>query len=150
MKWMSLLAIPLLFSSLLLFADEPEVYEANPDPINVDGYVVLFNAQGPLSYLSSTSGEIPSGAIKMGNVNGESCQQALSLPVSADLQARSAKIGGALGDGGYQQVFEKIKKEHPGIAGIYDVRVDSREVRILSVYSKLCTDITARGFALNE
>jgi hypothetical protein len=150
MKWMSLLAIPLLFSSLVVFADEPEAYEVNPDLINVDGYVVLFNAQGPLSYLSATSGEVPSGATKMGNVHGESCQHALSLPVSADLRTRSAKIGGALGNGGYQQVFEKIKKEHPDITGIYDVRVDSHEVRILSVYSKLCTEITARGFTLNE
>ena len=150
MKGMSLIVIPLLFSSLVVFADEPEVYEANPELINVDGYVVFFNSQGPVSYLSSTSGEIPAGATRMGNVHGQSCQHALSLPLSADLKTRSANIGGALGDGGYQQAFEKIKKDHPEIKGIYDVRVDMHEVRILSVYSKLCTEITARGFALNE
>ena len=147
---MSLIVIPLLFSSLVVFADEPELYEANPELINVDGYVMFFNTQGPLSYLSSTSGEIPIGATRMGNVHGQSCQHALSLPLTADLKTRSAKIGGALGDGGYQQAFEKIKKDHPEIRGIYDVRVDMHEVRILSVYSKLCTDITARGFTLNE
>lgn len=150
MKWMSLIVIPMLFSSLVVFADEPEGYEANPDLINVDGYVVFFNAQGPLSYLSATSGEIPAGATRMGNVHGQSCQHALSLPLSADLRTQSAKAGGALGDGGYQQAFEKIKKDHPDITGIYDVRVDMHEVRILSVYSKLCTEITARGFTLNE
>src|ERR1035438_3072561 len=110
MKWISLIVIPLLFSSLVIFADEPEVYEANPELINVDGYIVFFNAQGPLSYHSSTNDEIPPGAMKMGTVHGESCQHALSLPLSADLKWRSAKIGGALGNGGYQQVFDKLKK----------------------------------------
>ena len=149
MKWMSLIIIPLLFSFPVL-ADEPEVYEANPELIHVDGSIVLFNAEGPVSYRSSTSGTLPAGAMTMGTVHCESCQHGLSLPLSADLKSRSAKIGGALGNGGYQRAFENLKKEHPEIAGIYDVRVDLHEVRILSVYSKLYTEITARGFAFNE
>ena len=149
MKWISLIVIPLLLS-FPVFADEPEVYEANPELINVDGYVVFFNAQGPVSYRSSTSGTLPAGAMKTGTVHCESCQHALSLPLSADLKTRSAKIGGALGNGGYQQAFANLKKKHPELVGIYDVRVDLHEVRILSIYSKLCADITARGYTLNE
>src|SRR5471030_1989432 len=145
MKWSSLIVIPLLLS-FPVFGDEPEVYEANPELINVDGYTLLFNAQGPVSYRSSTSGALPAGATTTGTVHCESCQHGLSLPLSADLKTRSAKIGGAIGNGGYQQAFEHLRKDHPEIAGIYDVRVDMHEVRILSVYSKLCTEITARGF----
>ena len=145
MKWIYPFIALLIFISPLL-ADDPETYEYNPDLISVEGYILLYDVQGPASYATSTPGELPANAVKLGPVYARACQHGLSLPLTANLKSQSGKIGGALGNGGYLQALRNLKKERADIEGIYDVKVDLDEVRILSIYSRLCTVITARGF----
>ena len=145
MKWMYFPIIFLIFISPL-FADEAEPYAFRPDLINVEGYILLYDVQGPASYVTSTPGDLPVDAVKLGPVHAEACQRGLSFPLTINLKGESGTLGGALGRGGFIQALKNLKKDHADMEGIYDVKVDQDEVRIFSVYSKLCTEITARGF----
>jgi hypothetical protein len=117
--------------------------------MSVDGAVVWFTVQGPSAYMSATPSEIPPNAVRVGPVHAEACQHGLSLPFSANLRAQSGKVSAAVGDGGYIRALEKIKRSSPGVAGIYDVQVDVHTIRVLTIYSRICTDITATAFTLN-
>lgn len=140
------LAILVACAAPMLFADDAPTFESTPDLISIEGYVLAFNAQGPASYVTSTVGELPPGSVTTGPVHAEACQHGLSLPFTANLGSRSGRVGGALGKGGYLHALETLQKENPSLAGIYDVQVDLHDVEILSIYSRLCTEITGRGY----
>lgn len=134
------LAIPEAFADEL---SEEVSYEAQFGLIQVGGFVVLFDTQGPMSYVTLTSRDLPRDAKPIGEVKGRGCQRALSIPLLGD---GNTQISGALGDGGYRRAFKQILEEHPGIKGIYDVKIDDHDFSILGIYTHLCTEVTARGF----
>jgi hypothetical protein len=110
------------------------------------GLVLYYNSTGPLSFLSMTPKDVPAGARLIPEVRGVTCQRGLSIPITATIQATD--ISGVYGDGGYIKSLAKIKKENPGVIGIYDVRVDLEIFSILGFYKSTCTIVTARAFSL--
>ena len=138
----------LLLSALLLLAgpvraqDEGDGTQNVPGMISTGGYVVFYNAEGPLSMI--TEGRRPAGSVALGEVTGKSCQHGLSIPLSASL--RSQSVSGAAGDGSYRKAVWQIEKDHPGLTGLYDVKVDIRHLSVLGVYRRRCTIVTARGY----
>ncbi|MBI3288310.1 MAG: hypothetical protein HYZ74_02190, partial [Elusimicrobia bacterium] len=100
----------------------------------------------PLSFVTMTPKDRPVGARELGTVRGISCQHGLSIPLAAQLRATS--ISGGYGDGSFARAVGQIKGKTPEVAGLYDVRTDLRVFSILGIYRKLCTEVSARAFAL--
>jgi len=67
----------------------------------------------------------------------------VSLPTSSSSRA---SISGAVGEGGFARALQDIRERHPDLTGIYDVKVDEHFLGILTVYSRRCIEVTARGF----
>ena len=120
-------------------------YEASSGLIFVGTFMVFYDSQGPLSYQTMTPQEVPEDAVLVGEVEGESCQHGLSIPIFFSLTERIS-VSGAKGDGGYKKALRDIRQKHPDLAGLYDVKVDFRRMSILTIYRKLCTIVVARGF----
>jgi hypothetical protein len=118
--------------------------DLRPGLIRPGGLPIFFDSQGPLAYASLTRSEIPKDAVPAGVVTGESCQYSLSVPLSISLRATS--ISGAIGNGSFEKIFKKIAEEHPGVRGIYDVKVDLHAISILGIFGKLCTEVTAEAY----
>ena len=123
-----------------------ESYEARPGLITLEGYVVFYNSQGPLSMVSMTRSELPKDAVPSGKVEGKSCQHGLQIPLSATLWP--TKVSGAIGDGGYRKVLSEIREDNPEIIGLYDVKVDQQIVSILGIYRRICTEVRAYGLMM--
>lgn len=121
-----------------------EESEVRPALIAPGGFPVLFSSEGPFSYPSLTHFEIPKNAEPLGQVSGQSCQFSLAIPLS--LSARSSSISGAIGNGSYAKILHEMEQKHPGLRGIYDVKVDLHQIVILGIFGKLCTEITAEGY----
>ena len=145
MKW-GLPLLILLFGLSPLRADDPLPYEATPDQIDLDGYIIFYNAEGPLSYASATPQDLPDNAVSIGRVHGKACQHGLALPFTVNVKGQSGKLSGAYGRGGYERALRKIKKDHSDIQGIYDVQVDLHQTSILTIYRRVCTEVTALAF----
>lgn len=142
----SALVLALILGVPSAFADEfseEASYEAQFGLIQVGGFVVIYDTEGPMSYVTLTSKDLPRDFQPMGEVQGRGCQRALSIPILGD---GNTQVSGALGDGGYQRALRQIREENPGLRGIYDVKVDDHEFSILGIYSQLCAEVTARGF----
>ena len=145
---MRLLLAAVLLSSLAPRAGaggEGDENEASPGLLPTGGLMIFYKSEGPLSFVTMTPKDVPAGAKPLGTVKGVSCQRGLSIPISADI--RGTSVSGGYGDGGFVKALAQIKKEHPTVVGIYDVRTDLRVFSILGVYRKLCTEVTARAFA---
>ena len=111
------------------------------------GLLLFYDAQGPLSLLPLTPKDLPAGAVQAGMVYGESCQHGVSIPLLGQLAGSPfGSVAGAAGSGGYDRALENIKKAHPDLRGIYDVRIDEHDVSILGFYRRVCTEIAARGY----
>lgn len=137
----------LIFFCSNLFADRSEPYTARLGLINPGGYTIVFNSQGPLSYNLPTPNELPKDAVDAGNVFCKSCQHGLSIPIPiVGFSSRGTHISGAQGNGSFWKALENLRKERPEIRGIYDVKVDFHMVRILGIYKRLCTEVSARGY----
>jgi hypothetical protein len=93
-----------------------------------------------------TPKDVPQSARKIREVRGVSCQRGLSVPIAASLNATN--VSGYHGDGSYAKAVAQIRKGHPEISGLYDVRTDVENFSILGIYRSLCTIVTARAFAL--
>ena len=119
--------------------------DAMPTMQTTGGLVLYYNSTGPMSFLSMTPRDVPAGARLLPEVRGVDCQRGLSIPTAISINATN--VSGVYGDGGYVKAFEKIRKAHPEIAGIYDVRVDLEVFSILGFYRSTCTIVTARAFA---
>jgi hypothetical protein len=121
-----------------------ESYEASPGLLLLGGFVVFFDAQGPLSYPTLTAAEVPNDAISLGSVTGRGCQYGLSIPIVG--ASSLTRVSGGVGRGGFQKAIGDIRQRHPELRGIYDVKVDSHLLSVLTVFSRRCVEISARGF----
>lgn len=141
---------PLLAAVLFFLAGSAGARGENDEDTAVPGLIpagslmLFYDSSGPLSFVTMTPKDKPAGAKELGTVFGSSCQRGLSVPISADV--RGTSISGAYGNGSFAKAIAQIRKEHPDVAGIYDVRTDSHVFSILGIYRKLCTEVTARAF----
>lgn len=147
MTRLAALALVLALVAPAFAAGEGDEDGAVPDMMTTGGLVLYYDSTGPMSFVTMTPKDVPSGARLLGEVSGESCQRGLSVPIAVQLNATS--LSGVYGDGGYRKALEAIKKAHPDLAGIYDVKTDLELFSILGVYRTLCTVVAARGFAKN-
>ncbi len=115
-----------------------------PGLIKPGGLPVFFSSQGPLAYTSLTSSEIPKDAVPIGTVTGHRCQFSLSVPITASI--RSTSVSGAVGDGTFGKIIQDLTHEHPGLLGLYDVKVDLHYTSLLGIFGRLCTEMTAEGY----
>lgn len=144
----------LLLACLLLASLAPGVWArgendedtASPSLLRTGNFTVFYKTEGPLSFVTMTPKDRPKDARELGTVKGSSCQHGLSVPISADI--RGTSISGAYGDGGFGKALAHIKKQKPEVSGIYDVRTDMKVFSLLGIYKKLCTEVTARAFAV--
>ncbi|HVA66536.1 MAG TPA: hypothetical protein VNK24_06390 [Elusimicrobiota bacterium] len=124
-----------------------QTYMAHPRIISLKTLTVFYHVTGPLSTLPMTRRDLPPGAVDLGEVGGRSCQREVNIPTSASLQATT--ITAAEGNGSYGKILAKIRKKHPDLAGIYDVKTDIHNFSVFfGVYTSACTQILARGYAL--
>jgi len=119
-------------------------YQVRPALIVPGGLVLFYNSEGPLSYETTSRREIPSDAVDAGPVYAQSCQYALTIPLSLSLSATS--IAGAAGNGSYKKAMQEINGQHPQLRGLYEVIVDLHQTSVLGIFSRLCTEIHARGY----
>lgn len=141
----ALLAALLSAAPLARGAGEGDQDDASPGLIPSGGIMLFYKSAGPLSFVTMTPKDRPAGARELGLVKGVSCQHGLSVPLAAEVRATS--VSASYGNGGFVKAVEKINKDNPSAAGLYDVRVDLRVLSILGIYRKLCTEVTARAFA---
>jgi hypothetical protein len=118
--------------------------DQRPALIQPGGLPVFFSSEGPMAYMSLTRSEIPKDATLMGEVSSRSCQFSLSIPLSASF--RPTSVSGAVGNGTYAKILREMERDHPGLRGIYNVKVDLHTITILGIFGKLCTEITAEGY----
>ena len=118
--------------------------DVKPALIRPGGLPVFFSAQGPLAYRSLTPREIPKDAVPIGQVTGQSCQFSIAIPLSASV--RAASVSAAIGNGTYNKILQEMQKEHSGLRGIYDAKVDLHRLFILGIFGRLCTEIDAQGY----
>lgn len=126
---------------------EGDEEDALPDMAPAGGLLLFYDSTGPMSFVTMTPHDVPKGAAQLGEVKGVGCQRGLSVPIAASLNATS--VSGVYGNGGYAKALAQIKKDHPGLSGIYDVKTDLEYFSVLwGLYRSLCTEVTARGFSL--
>jgi hypothetical protein len=119
-------------------------YASRPALIVPGGMVLFYNSQGPLSYVALTRRELPAEAVDAGPVYAQSCQYALTVPLSLSLSATS--LSGAAGNGGFNKAIGELRRERADVRGLYDVMVDLHRTSVLGTFSRLCTEIHARGY----
>jgi hypothetical protein len=125
-------------------AQDDDYYTASPSVIAPGGITVYYNTQGPLSFVSMTPGDLPPDVISIGEVQAYDCQYKLSIPLSLSL--RATNISGVQGNGSFRKAMEGLRRTHPELAGIYDVKVDLHTISLLGIFQRLCTEISARGY----
>lgn len=139
--------LALLLAAPAAAIGENEDDDALPSLNPTGGLVLFYSSTGPMSFVAMTPKDVPPGTRSLGEVSSRSCQRGLSIPLAASLRATSVSTG--YGDGGYVKALKIMREKHPDLAGIYDVRVDLAIFSILGgLYRQLCTEVTARGFAL--
>jgi hypothetical protein len=116
--------------------------EAVPGLILPGGFVLFYDSEGTLSYPSPTPRDVPADAVRLGELKGVACQYKLDIPFLSTLGA----LSGAAGRGGYGDVFVKMRKAHPRLKGLYDLKVDDHSIKLFGVFQRLCTEVTAYGF----
>jgi len=142
---MKRLMLVLFVFNLSGWAAARESYEAKPGLIPPGGLVLFFNSAGPLSYVTLTHHDLPPQATDMGPVQSRSCQYAIAAPITASFSTRTS-ISGASGNGTYDKALQNLRALHPGLEGIYDVKVDLHDTSFLGIFTRLCTEISARGY----
>lgn len=99
------------------------------------------DSQGPLSFGAMTRKELPADLVPADEVKGEACQHGVTIP----LGRLGGSLSGAGGDGGYERALQNLRYQNPGVAAVYDVRVDVHIISVLRIYKRQCTEITARA-----
>jgi hypothetical protein len=120
-------------------------YRANSDLIFVGALMVFYDSEAPLSYQTLTTQEMPKDAILLGEVEGDSCQQGLSIPIFFS-PTNWVSVSGAKGNGSFKKALLDIREQHPDLTGLYDVKVDIHRKSYLTIYRKECTIVIAQGF----
>jgi hypothetical protein len=118
--------------------------DIRPAVISPGGLPLFFASAGPLSYRGLASTEIPKDAVPIGDIFGKSCQYSLTVPLTATIRAMS--VSGAVGNGTYNKILKDMTRDHPGLRGIYNTRVDLHYTTILGIFGRLCTEINAQGY----
>lgn len=127
-------------------AGENEDSSAVPTMTSRGSLHLFYQSVGPMSFVAMTPKDVPADARLLGEVKSVSCQRGVSIPLAANIRATS--VSNSYGDGGYRKALELMKKQHPELEGIYDVKVDLGIFSVLGgLYRSLCTYVTARGFA---
>ena len=111
-----------------------------------NGLVLYYDSAGPMSFAAMTLKDVPENARKIREVKGRACQRGLAIPIAANFNATN--VSAYYGNGSYAKALAQIKKEHPEVAGIYDVRTDVEVFSVLGFYRSLCTEVAARAFVL--
>ena len=146
---MSLPAAAVLLSLLAAPAaalGENEDATAVPTMTSRGSIHIFYQSVGPMSFVAMTPKDVPADARALGEVKSVSFQRGVSIPLAANIRATS--VSNSYGDGGYRKALELMKKKHPDLEGIYDVKVDLGIFSLLGgIYRSLCTYVTARGFA---
>ncbi len=120
-------------------------YAARPTLIQPGSYFVLFyQSKGSLSYQPMQGRDLPQKAIVMGNYREKTCQYGLSVPTSPAYNA--TKISLAIGEGTYFKTLEKIRKKHPELSGLFDIKADAQTTSVLGIFGRQCMVVDARGF----
>jgi hypothetical protein len=119
-------------------------YEASPGVIRPGGFVLFLRASGPLSYATLTPGDLPRDARRLGPVRGRGCQFAVATPLLT--LTGIPRLSAGAGGGGLGKALQHIRARHPELQGLYDVKIDVHVVGVLTVFQRLCTEITAQGF----
>jgi hypothetical protein len=119
-------------------------YEASTGIIRPGGFVLFLSASGPLSYATLTPGDLPGDALRLGPVRGRGCQFAIATPIINI--AGIPRLSAGAGSGGFDKALQNIRERYPDLQGLYDVKIDVHMVNILTVFQRLCTEITAQGF----
>lgn len=119
--------------------------DAVPGLQSTSGMVLFYESAGPLSFPSMTPKDVPPGVRKIKEVKGRACQRGLAVPIAANFNATN--ISAYYGNGSYARALAKIKKAHPEVIGLYDVRTDVEVFSILGFYRSVCTEVSARAFA---
>jgi hypothetical protein len=120
-------------------------YRASSDLIFVGALMVFYDSEAPLSYQTLTTQEMPKDAILLGEVEGDSCQQGLSIPIFFS-PTNWVSVSGAKGNGSFKKALLDIREQHPDLTGLYDVKVDIHRKSYLTIYRKECTIVIAQGF----
>jgi hypothetical protein len=120
--------------------------DAVPGLQPASGMVLFYDSSGPLSFPSMTPRDVPEGVRRIREVKGRACQRGLAVPIAANINATN--ISAYLGNGSYAKAMAEIKKKNPEVIGLYDVRTDVEVFSILGFYRSLCTEVTARAFAM--
>lgn len=120
--------------------------DAVPGLMPAGGLVLFYDSGGPMSFPSMTPKDVAADVVKIPEVKGRACQRGVSVPIAAEINALN--VSAYAGNGGYAKAVAQIKKDHPEVVGIYDVRTDVEVFSILGLYKSLCTEVTARAFAL--
>ncbi len=123
-------------------------YTSNPSIVSPSGYFIVYDVQGTLSFEPSTRWELPKDITTIGQVTGQSCAYALSIPIALALTA--SKVSGAYGENGYNKAVKNILKVHPDISGIYDVKVDTHIITVLGIFTRQCLLLSARAFKIQN
>jgi len=119
---------------------------ASPSLIRPGGMTVFYNSEGPMSFVTPTPKDLPPGARDAGEVKGRTCQHGVSIPLGSPLNRSTQSLSAAAGRGGYEKALKQLRERHPGLRGIYDVKIDEHTISILGFYRRVCAEITARGF----
>ncbi|MEN8129956.1 MAG: hypothetical protein ABFS45_07130 [Pseudomonadota bacterium] len=119
-------------------------YEAKSGLLPMGGLVIFFDSEGPLSYVTSAPGDLPDDMVPLREVKGRGCQYGLSVPLLG--ASTITRISGGMGRGGYGKALKDIKLRYPELAGIYDVKIDDHVISVLTMFRRVCVEITARGF----
>jgi hypothetical protein len=119
-------------------------YTAAPSAAPINGYFIVYDVEGTLSFEPSTRWELSKNIADAGEVFGESCAYGLSVPIALNLNA--TQVSGAYGEDGYNKAIKFILLAHPGILGIYDVKADRHTISVLGLFTRICLELSARGF----
>ena len=139
-------ALVALFAATARALGEGDDDTAFPGLEPATGLVLYYDSAGPLTFPSMTPKDVPPGVRQIREVKGRACQRGLALPTAANINATNVSV--YFGNGSYAKAVAQIKKEHPEVIGIFDVRTDIEDFSILGFYHSMCTEVTARAFAL--
>ncbi len=121
-------------------------YKARPSLISPGSYFILFyQSEGAMSYQPMDGKDLPQKAIDVGNYTAKTCQYGISIPISP-LAVNSAKISASFGEGTYFKTLNKIRKKHPDLAGLFDIKADLQTISVLGIFARQCVIVAARGF----
>lgn len=141
-----------LLLSLILFAGsvsaDNSAGDTRPGLLSPRSLTLYYNSQGPLNFNTLTFKSLPPGAKPIGEVKAKSCQYGISIPLGIPYSSRSSSqsLSGIKGNSSYKKLMANLQKEHPGLDGIYDVKMDKHIVRVLMLFTRLCIEISAQGF----